>query len=75
MFGISKREIEGRIAHKIIEELKQTGHVHLAGVGRLTWTSGSDTVRFQQDPELLASLKGEDLSDPYVVAKKVVDGL
>ena len=57
MFGISKREIEQRIADKIIEELKSTGHVHLNHIGTLRWTAGDQKIRFEQDPELLKELQ------------------
>ena len=57
MFGISKKEIEAKIADKIIEALKDKGYIYLAHIGTLRWTAGSDQVRFEQDPELLKELQ------------------
>ena len=57
MFGISKREIANKIAQKIISSLKSKGSITLPHIGTLIWTSGTDIVRFEQDPGLIDELK------------------
>ena len=57
MFGISRREINNRIAEKIIKELREKGYIHLPNIGSLRWTTGSDKIRFEQDSGLLEELQ------------------
>ena len=57
MFGISRREIEQKIAEKVVKHLKSKGHISIPHVGTLIWTSGTDTVRFEQAEGLINELK------------------
>ena len=56
MFGLSKREIEARIADKIVEELKEDGIVRLRHVGVLLTNDKDKKVEFTADPQLLKEL-------------------
>ena len=55
MFGISRREIEKRLKDKLIEELAESGHVGISGVGMLEYANGK--IEFVASPSFIREVQ------------------
>ena len=58
MLGFIKREIQ-KWEDSIIDQLKEKGSSYVPGLGRIYWTSGTENLRIEPDPDVLKRLKSK----------------